>query len=205
MRYCAYFLMFALVLLGCKENGGGNSLFKTTNYEELPAMSGDLINMVVEIPAGTNHKIEYDREKKRFINDQIDGEDRVIDFLPYPGNYGFIPGTLMDKAKGGDGDALDILVIGEAQETGAVMTVIPLASLVLTDRGELDTKIIAIPAESSLRTIQADDFLDFMLEYDAARKIIEDWFLNYKGRDVVQLIRWEDDQFARAEILKFLN
>jgi len=177
---------------------------KKPNYEELPAMSGDLMNMVVEIPAGTNHKIEYDKNSGKFRNDQIDGQDRIINFLPYPGNYGFVPGTLMDEARGGDGDALDILVIGEAQKTGDVMIVIPLAALILKDRGELDTKIIAIPAEPSLSVIKADNFLDFMLEYDAARKMLEDWFLNYKGKNKVQLIRWEDDKFAREEVERWL-
>ncbi|MDA9133798.1 inorganic diphosphatase, partial [Gammaproteobacteria bacterium] len=54
------------------------------------------LQMVVEIPAGTNKKIEYDKNINEFFIDKIDGVDRVINFLPYPGNYGFIPSTKMD-------------------------------------------------------------------------------------------------------------
>jgi len=73
--------------------------------------------MVVEIPAGSNHKIEINTNSGAFEVDQQDGKDRVVDFLPYPGNYGFVPGTKMSKAAGGDGDALDILLIAESQAT----------------------------------------------------------------------------------------
>ena len=71
----------------------------------LGAQVGEYVQVVVEIPAGTNQKIEFDYKDGTFKVDQIDGKDRVIDFLPYPGNYGFVPGTLMDKERGGDGDA----------------------------------------------------------------------------------------------------
>lgn len=172
----------------------------SVNYEKLPPTSGDLINAVVEVPAGTNHKIEYDYEQRAFLVDTIDGDPRVIDFLPYPGNYGFIPGTLMDTLQGGDGDALDILVLSETQPTGSVLAVRPLAALLLRDRGEIDTKIIGIPADSTQRIIQADNFVDFILYYDSAKRMIEDWFLSYKGPDMVELIRWEDENFARQEV-----
>jgi inorganic pyrophosphatase len=34
----------------------------------------------------------------------------------YPGNYGVIPRTLLPGELGGDGDALDVLVLGELAE-----------------------------------------------------------------------------------------
>ena len=93
------------------------------DFQYLPTYTEQGINVVVEIPAGTNHKIEYDKENKEFVVDQKNGKDRIIDFLPYPGNYGFIPSTYMDPAIGGDGDALDVLVIGESVPTGTVIPV----------------------------------------------------------------------------------
>ena len=103
------------------------------------------VRAVIEIPAGTNHKLEYDKTAKKFVNDQRNGKDRVIDFLPYVGNYGFVPSTLMDESKGGDGDALDILVLSETLSSQTVIEVIPIAILKLKDDGELDTKLIAVP------------------------------------------------------------
>ncbi|MFT5165404.1 MAG: inorganic pyrophosphatase [Saprospiraceae bacterium] len=175
----------------------------TTIPSTAKTVGGSGINVIIEIPAGTNHKVEYDYASKTFKVDQENGKDRVIDFLPYPGNYGFISGTLMDVAKGGDGDALDVLVIAESLPTGTVIEVIPIAALELLDNGEIDTKLIAIPVDSTLRVIQATNFEDFMIEYNIAQTIIKDWFLNYKGLGKVEMIAWRDEKFAMAEIEKW--
>lgn len=188
-----YFLLL-LFVLGCSSE-------EKVVVEDLQAFDGEAINVVVEIPAGTNHKIEYNYANASFENDQIDGKDRIIQFLPYPGNYGFIPGTLMDKERGGDGDALDILVIGEAVPTGSLVQVKAIGALMLKDKGEIDTKIVAVPLQNS--PVQVDGFIDFALKYDAARRIIEDWFLNYKGAGVMELMRWEDENYALSEIRKW--
>lgn len=196
-------LVCLLLLMSC-QNDGGNGYSKVDDPYSVPAISDDHINMIVEIPAGTNHKIEYSGETNEFFNDKNDdGSTRVISFLPYPGNYGFIPSTLMDRERGGDGDPLDILVISEALTTGSVVPVIPIGALLLRDRGEIDTKIIAIPADSTKQVMAPTDFLDFAIQYDAAKQIIESWFLNYKGAGQTELIRWEDENYAWEEVRKW--
>ena len=203
MRTGVALLLLLGLAWGCRPSVEGQP---AVDYASLTATEGDLLRAVIEIPAGTNHKYEYDDGTATFRLDTLaDGRDRVIDFLPYPGNYGFIPGTLMDKARGGDGDALDVLVIAEHMPTGTVALVQPIGALLLRDRGEIDTKIIAIPADSSLQVLPARDFVDFMLRYDAARHLIEQWFLNYKGPGQTQLVRWEDDQYARQEVARWLK
>lgn len=174
------------------------------NYNKLTAYTeeGDL-QAVIEIPAGTNQKIEYDKRKGKFDTEIIDGKKRVIQFLPYPGNYGFIPGTLMDKEKGGDGDALDVLVLGTQMPTGSIAKIRPIGTLLLMDNGEIDTKIIAIPLDEKEQIIKARYFQDFIIEYDAAKRIIEEWFTHYKGMNKTKLIRWEDEDYALKEIEKW--
>lgn len=190
------FTLLFLVSFSCRQSS-------TPDPTTIAATKGEYLHAVIEIPAGTNHKIEYDYASKQFLNDQLEGKDRVINFLPYPGNYGFIPSTLMDKERGGDGDALDILVLGESVPTGTIMEVIPIGALMLRDRQEIDTKIIAIPADPQHQVIKADDFMAFALRYDAARRIIEDWFQNYKGAEGVEIVRWEDEQYAMQEVEKW--
>ena len=200
MKLYAYFCFVFLVLsvVSCK------NLNKNIDYNNLPVIGENGgVNMVVEIPAGTNHKIEYQKDRKVFENDLENGQDRIIQFLPYPGNYGFIPSTYMDPNQGGDGDALDILLIAEHLETGEVAEVRPIAALRLNDRGEIDTKIIAVPMDKTQNYIQAENFVEFMLEYDSAKRIIEEWFLNYKGLGTTELLGWEDEQFAMREIEKW--
>jgi len=161
------------------------------------------INAVIEIPAGTNQKIEFNTTSRAFETDQLDGKDRIIDFLPYPANYGFIPSTLMDKERGGDGDALDVLVIAPAQPTGTLMAIRPIAVLNLMDDNEIDTKIIAIPADTSLQIVKVKNFEDFLIQYNGAMRIIETWFTNYKGLGRTQLKNWENEHHALMEIKKW--
>lgn len=189
-------LLTACLLFSCQDQTNQK------NYS-LPAVEEGAINVIIEIPAGTNTKIEYDVSSGSFRPDQVDGKDRVVAFLPYPGNYGFIPSTLMDEDRGGDGDALDILVIGPSQPTGSVVQAKAVGALLLKDQGELDTKIIAVPAAAEQRTLAADNFLELMLDHDPAKRIIEEWFLNYKGKGEMELIRWEDENYAMQEIQKW--
>ncbi|MEO0789559.1 MAG: inorganic diphosphatase, partial [Bacteroidota bacterium] len=85
----------------------------------------------------------------------------------------------------------------------SLLSVEPIAALLLTDNGEIDTKIIAVPADPVQRSLPASNYLELLLEYPAAHRIIEDWFLNYKGREEMKLIRWEDEAYAWAEINKW--
>ncbi|MEZ4985106.1 MAG: inorganic diphosphatase [Saprospiraceae bacterium] len=185
-------------LVGCQ-----SAADSPVDISQLPAFQGDSLLAVIEIPAGTNLKIEYQHTTRTFEPDQLDGKDRVVSFLPYPGNYGFIPGTLMDTAQGGDGDPLDVLVISASLPTGTVLPIRLLGALVLKDRGELDTKLIAIPLAKEQQVIAPGDFMEFSLEYDAARRIIEDWFQYYKGDRAVEIVRWEDQDYARDEVVKW--
>ena len=110
----------------------------------------------------------------------------------------------MDPAIGGDGDALDILVIAESVPSGSVVDVIPIATLQLMDDGEIDTKIIAVPVDTALQVIQAKDFMTFTIKYNAAQQIIQNWFLNYKGVGVTTMLGWKDERYAMAEVRKWL-
>lgn len=191
------FSVFLSLLFACQPES-------TLELDQASTFSNDQLQAIIEIPAGTNHKIEFNKTTKAFENDQVDGADRIINFLPYPGNYGFIPSTIMDSERGGDGDALDVLVIAEQLATGTKLPIIPIAALVLEDQGALDTKIIAIPADTSLQVIKTQDFRSFSIEYSAAKQIIEQWFLNYKGLGKQRLLGWRNEQVALAEIKKWM-
>lgn len=189
-------LLSVIFLTSCQQ--------KSTPVPDVKTTYGKIgVKAVIEIPAGTNKKIEYNFAKSSFEIDQINGKDRIIDFLPYPANYGFIPGTVMDKDKGGDGDALDVLVIAESIPTGIDLEVLPIAALQMMDSGELDTKIIAVPVDSTLKIIDATNFEDFLIEYNFAQTIIKDWFTNYKGLGKIDFLAWKDEKFAMEEIKKW--
>ena len=177
----------------------------TVNYGALPtySMNGNL-QMVVEIPAGTNKKIEYDYITNTFPVDIKDGEERMINFLPYPGNYGFIPSTMMARSKGGDGDALDVLVLSQHLAVRAIIEVIPIAVLNLIDNGEVDSKIIAVPFNPTHQVVKATSYSQLHSKYPNVQRLIELWFTSYKGADVMKFNGWGNEVSARAEIEKWL-
>lgn len=180
-----FFFLALLTLAACRPDAG-----RTLNLYKLAAFTDRGIQVVVEIPAGTNQKIEYSTREGRFVI------DRTVEFLPYPGNYGFVPSTLMDKKQGGDGDPVDVLVISESVPTGTVMEVRAIGALIMKDRGEMDTKIIAIPIDSALQIIRPRDYVDFAVRHQAAHELIERWFLTYKGPGIVEFIAWRNESYA---------
>lgn len=159
---------------------------------------------VIEIPAGTNRKTEINKKTGAFETSLRNGNPRIIDFLGYPVNYGFIPSTAMDKERGGDGDPLDALIICESLLLGSIIEFIPIAVLRLKDSNELDSKIIGVPANAELRTICATNFTEFKTLYPAIMDILVKWFLNYdKQNDTTELIGWDDELEAHKEIEKW--
>ena len=189
------FVVF-LTVLYCKP--------KEVDYTKVSLYSkSNNLQAIVEIPAGTNHKIEYNKSTLTFEVDQRNGKDRIIDFLPYLGNYGFIPSTFSDSKEGGDGDALDVLIISENLATGTVVEIIPIGMLKLIDANELDYKIIAIPAKANMQILTATNFNDFSTNYPKVKTIIEHWFTNYDNDDATFFEGWGNENDAIAEIEKW--
>jgi inorganic pyrophosphatase len=174
------------------------------NYAKLPTFLEDgSVQAVVEIPAGTTAKREYNYENNNFPIDIKNGKSRYVNFLGYPGNYGFIPSTMMDKERGGDGDALDILILSQPATFGQAISITPIAIIQLIDNGEIDDKLIAIPTTDSLKTIKANTLAELELKYPAVKTIIETWFTNYKGVGQIQVIGWQDEKAALAAVKKW--
>ncbi|MBT8265602.1 MAG: inorganic diphosphatase [Bacteroidia bacterium] len=181
-----------LVLLSCKD---------TINHYKTPAFSKDnILHAVVEIPAGTNKKYEFNVQSQSFEIDKKNGKERRIDFLPYVGNYGFIPSTFSDPKQGGDGDALDVLILSESLPIGSLVEIIPIGMLKLIDNGELDYKIIANLANVNTQVMKAKNFDELSKNYPEIMTIIELWFTNYNSDDVTKIEGWADETEALIEI-----
>ncbi|GMN07846.1 inorganic diphosphatase [Croceitalea sp. MTPC5] len=177
-----------------------------TNIYNTPTFSPEgKINCIIEIPAGTNKKIEFNRDLEKFQIDTKNGKKRIINFLPYPGNYGFIPSTYSDPKKRGDGDALDVIVLSESLNTGTILEIELIGMIELLDNREYDYKIIAVPREEKLRTIKATSFLELKEDYPGIIDILQIWFLNYDHHDELQIQGWVDETKALQEIRNSLK
>jgi inorganic pyrophosphatase len=92
--------------------------------------------MIVEIPKNSANKFEYDGKLGVFRLDRA-----LYSPMHYPGDYGFIPGTLAE-----DGDPLDVLtLVTEPSFTGCLIEVRPVGVLYMVDKDEHDQKILAVP------------------------------------------------------------
>lgn len=156
-----------------------------------------ILRAVIEIPAGSAEKRQFDPNEQTFPVDRRDGVPRVIAFLPYPANYGFIPGTRMNKVEGGDGDAVDLFVLCGSLRTGTILEVEPIGVIELLDAGERDDKLIAIPVDPALRTISVSDISELPL---SAREILVLWLLNYDPKDGSQLVGIKGKKAALAMV-----
>ena len=168
-----------------------------------PRLDNGMVQAIIEIPAGTVEKWEMNKKNGLIERDSIQGNPRTINYLGYPGNYGMIPSTLLPKADGGDGDPLDILVIGPPVDRGTVVQTHLIGVLRLLDNGEMDDKLIGI-SETSL--LQPHSDLDsFELHYPGMLEIIETWFLNYKGPGEMESLGFGNaeiaDQLLRNSII----
>ncbi len=191
MRKCLLILILILVA-SCKSRQdllATSLLSKNGNYQA-----------VIEIPAGTNAKVEYDKDLRLFNTSLRNGKERVIDFLAYPANYGFIPSTYSDPANGGDGDALDIMILSSTLKSGDIVEFIPIGIIKMIDAGEEDFKIIGVPARRELRTIQAENYQQLSENYPGALNILETWFSNYDLEDNTVIQGWGDEKDAIQEI-----
>ena len=97
-----------------------------------------LINVVVEIPTGSNHKIEWNRRIGAMMLDRVEPQ-----IFAKPTNYGFIPQTLDE-----DGDELDALIITESPlATGIYLKARVIGVMKFVDDGEVDDKVVVVPAD----------------------------------------------------------
>jgi inorganic pyrophosphatase len=165
-------------------------------YSGHPAENADgTWNVVVEIPVGTNAKWEVEKDGLLKL-EMRGGAPRMVNYLPYPGNYGMIPNTLSTQADGGDGDALDVLVLGPVLPRGAVVKARVIGVMKFLDRGEQDDKFLAVIDGSPLGKVRSLNQLNE--EFAEASTIVLLWFKHYKGPGKMEFRGWGDREEAKA-------
>lgn len=163
--------------------------------------SGNIM-VVVEIPTGTTAKWEVDKTTGGLKWEFKKGKPRTVAYLGYPGNYGMIPRTVLSEEAGGDGDPLDVLLLGPALPRGTVIEARAIGVLKLLDDGKQDDKIIAVLPETKLGKVRSIKKLD--KKFKGITDIIKIWFSNYKGPGRISAQEYRGPEKARA-IIKQAN
>lgn len=164
-----------------------------------PIREDGMINVVIEIPAGSNQKWEVNKSTG-FLEWEISSDTlRTISYLPYPANYGMVPKTLLPNEDGGDDDPIDIFLLGLSLDRGSVVPARVVGVIRILDGGEQDDKLIAVDPESWFYDVNTLD--DLTATYPGVTEILNIWLENYKGENGVQILGIEDESEAEA-ILK---
>ncbi|MEO1093575.1 MAG: inorganic diphosphatase [Cyanobacteria bacterium J06638_28] len=153
-----------------------------------------LLNVLVEIPAGSKNKYEFDKDMNAFILDRV-----LFSSVQYPYDYGFVPNTLAD-----DGDPLDGMVImDEPTFPGCVIASRPIGMLEMIDGGDRDEKILCVPVEDpryagikSLSDI-AQHRLDEIAEFFGTYKNLQ--------KKAVEILGWQDVDKVMPLVEKFVK
>jgi len=155
-----------------------------------------LIDVLIEIPKGSRNKYEYDKDKQAFRLDRM-----LFSAVHYPADYGFILDTL-----GGDGDALDALVlIWEPTFPGCLIESRPVGLFRMVDEKGPDEKILCVPINDpmwnkihSLEEVpqhlmkEIGHFFDVYKELEEKKTAVEGW----EGREAaLTVIRESQDRY----------
>ena len=162
------------------------------------------VNVVVEIPAGTTAKYETNKQTGMLELEQKNGAPRFVQYLGYPVNYGAIPRSVLLKSKGGDGDSVDVLLLGQAVPRGAVIKGRVIGLLALVDSGEIDTKAIVVAEDSPFAKVA--NIADLDAKFPGVTSILQTWFTSYKGYGKDGKLMLSSTGFkGRADAVKFIG
>ncbi|MBL1174090.1 inorganic diphosphatase [Pantanalinema rosaneae CENA516] len=152
------------------------------DLSRIPAQpKSGLINVLIEIPAGSKNKYEFDKDLNAFALDRV-----LYSSVQYPYDYGFVPNTLAD-----DGDPLDGMVLMD-QPTfpGCVIAARPIGMLEMVDGGDRDEKILCVP-DKDPRYVNVKSLADV-----ASHRLdeIAEFFKTYKNleKKVTEILGWKD-------------
>jgi inorganic pyrophosphatase len=161
----------------------------------------EIIDVIVEIPAGGRNKYEYDRDRHVIRLDR-----RLATATSYPADYGFVPDTLAL-----DGDPLDALVILEDPTfPGCLVRVRVVGVFFMKDEAGPDAKLLTVLEHDPIRTETndvsdlpshlLDEIAHFFTVYKALEPGKETQAIGFEGRDAaLEELRASRERFrARA-------
>jgi inorganic pyrophosphatase len=149
----------------------------------------EVVRSIIEIPQNSGNKYEYDGKLGVFRMDRA-----LYSPMHYPGDYGFIPGTLAD-----DNDPLDVLVLVQQPSfPGCMIEVRPVGVLNMVDDEERDQKVLAVPT----RNPRYDQIHTMDQIFAHVKKEIEYFFSIYKELEgkVTKMHGWGGPSEARKAI-----
>ena len=152
----------------------------------------DEIDVLIEIPKGSNIKYEMDLKTGKLSVDR-----KLSTSMYYPYNYGFVPNT-----EDLTGDPVDVFVLGDDPfEPMSIIKSRPIALLLTEDQNGPDPKIIAAPIDKVDPSFSSVSNLKGIQNHVCAT--LEHFVLHHKDLEkgkYVKIIGWRDKEFAKEII-----
>lgn len=150
------------------------------------------LNVVIEIPIGSQIKYEYDKDL------QIMKADRFLyTAFSYPFNYGFIPGTWSE-----DEDPMDIVVLSSQPIAPGTLIECRLIGMLATEDEEGgDAKLIAVPKTKVDPSYAAVEDISQLPEF--TKNKVKHFYENYKSIEPgkwVKVTDWKGREDAIKEV-----
>ena len=166
-------------------------------WKDMPA--GDqpptLLNMVIEVMAGSRAKYEYRSEWEVFVRDRV-----IPSSVVFPVEYGFVPQTWAE-----DNDPLDIMVLSyEPLEVGCVVKVRVVGVLVVEDEKGEDAKVLSVPVNDA----RFDGYQNITDVHPHRLREIQEFFETYKRLEPIKWAKfkkWEDLQGASVLVQRAME
>ena len=161
--------------------------------------SEDVVDVIVEIPAGSRNKYEYDHDRHLIRLDR-----RLATATSYPTDYGFVPDTLAL-----DGDPLDALVIlDDPTFPGCLVRVRVIGVFQMRDEKGMDAKLLTVLEHDPIRADTTDvsdlapqlldEIAHFFSVYKALEPGKETQTMGFLGREAaLEELRVSCERFRR--------
>jgi inorganic pyrophosphatase len=154
-----------------------------------------LLNMVIEVMAGSRAKYEYRSEWEVFVLDRV-----IPSSVVFPVEYGFVPQTWAE-----DNDPLDIMVLSyEPLEVGCVVKVRVVGVLIVEDEKGEDAKVLSVPVNDA----RFDGYQNITDVHPHQLREIQEFFETYKRLEPIKWAKfkkWEDLQGASVIVQRAME
>lgn len=144
-------------------------------WHDIKPGSAQAINVIVEINKGSKNKYEIDKKTGLIALDRV-----LHSAQDFPCDYGFIPQTLWD-----DDDPVDVVLLTtNALSPGLLVRARPVAIMNMTDSGDADDKLIAVPLDDP-RWAKVQDLADINAHTLKELKHFYSTYKQLQGEEVV--------------------
>lgn len=162
-----------------------------------PAVSPDgSLNVVVEIPMGTNALWEVDPGDGTLRRRRDGGVPQSLRYLGQVGNYGIVPRTANERQPGVPPQPLRALVLDPPALRGSIVRGRPVAVLRLVEDGHERPVLLAVGTDSAMADVR--DLPELERDFPGVTDIVETWFRNRGGAGRVDSAGFGDAAEARA-------